>query len=59
MVLEILIAGFVGDAIHQEIKKAKQNGDISPSAKNVIGDVVGRADLGGKLVEAITKSILK
>lgn len=24
MVLEILIAGLVGDAIHQEIKKAKQ-----------------------------------
>ena len=61
MILEILAAGFIGDAIHQEIKKAKKTGDISPSAKNVIGDIgikTGSA-LGKTLVDVISKSILK
>ena len=49
----------VGDAIYKEVKNYKETGEVSRSAQNTVNKVVGKADLGGKLVEAIAKSILK
>lgn len=57
--LAIIAASFVGDAIYQEVKNYKKTGEISRSAQVNISKIVGRADLGGKLVETIAKSILK
>jgi hypothetical protein len=57
--LAIIAASFVGDAIYKEVKNYKETGEVSRSAQNTVNKVVGKADLGGKLVEAIAKSILK
>lgn len=63
MVLELLIAGLVGKAISDEAKNYKKTGEISRSAQynanKVISKAIGRADLGNKIAEAITKSVLK
>ena len=57
--LAIIAASFVCNEIYKEVKNYKETGEVSRSAQNTVSKVVGKADLGGKLVEAIAKSILK
>ncbi len=57
--LAIIAASFFGDATYQEVKQHKETGDISGSAKNVLGDMAGKTGtaLGKALVDIISKSL--
>lgn len=57
--LALIVAGIAGAAINDEVKHYKKTGEISRSTQTNITKMVGKADLGGKLVDAIAKSILK